>query len=69
MDVERLENAVKEAQRFLGKVRELRDNALHASQTLGKWYIDTGKYTGAVKRSSLDLTMALAELRKPDHLR
>lgn len=68
MDVERLENAVKEAQRFLGKVRQLRDNALHTSQTLGKRYIDTGKYTGAVKRASLDLTRALADLRKPDHL-
>lgn len=67
MDVERLENAVKEAQRFIGKVRELRDNALHTSP-LGKRYIETGKHTGAVKRSSLDLTRALAELRKPDHL-
>lgn len=69
MNIERLENAVKEAQRFLGKVRELRDNALHTSETLGRRYIRTGKHTGAVKRSSLDLTMALAELRKPDHLR
>lgn len=66
MDVDRLENAAKEAQRFLGKVRELRDNALHYSQSLGEQYIDPGKHTGAVKRASLDLTRALAELRKPD---
>lgn len=68
MKVERLENAVKEAQRFLGKVRELRDNAAHADKLSGKRYIETGKHTGAVKRSSMDLTRALAELRKPDHV-
>lgn len=68
MDIERLENAVKEAQRFLGKVRELRDNAVHANESTGRRYIETGKHTGAVKRSSMDLTRALAELRKPDHL-
>lgn len=68
MNIERLETAVKEATRFLGKVKELRDNAIKTDEDEifpGK-YIESGRHTGAVKRSSMDLTRALADLRRPD---
>lgn len=67
MKIERLEAAVKEATRFLSKVKELRDNALHdyANTREGR-YIESGRHTGAVKRSSMDLTRALADLRRSD---
>lgn len=58
-----LQSAKAEALRFLSKVEELEKNDTTENT---KWsYMFGNKHTGAVKRASMDLTRALAELRKP----
>jgi hypothetical protein len=59
-----LEKAKGEALRFLEKVKEL-EQADTGGLALCT-YVWGGKHIGAVKRASMDLTRALAELRKPD---
>jgi hypothetical protein len=63
MNLERLEIAMQEAERFLERARTLqqlvdpdRPWALSANRTA----------SGAVRRASMELTRALTELRKPD---
>jgi len=62
MNIERLIKAKKEALRFLEKVAELEKD------TIGKktGYVYGSKETGAVKRSSMDLTRSLADLRRAE---
>jgi hypothetical protein len=59
--VEKIEEAVSEARRFIK-----RDGVAVAKAKQSRYGLtDCGKESGAVKRSSLDLTRALAEMRKP----
>lgn len=53
-----LDNAVVEAKRFLEKAKLLKDTENVWGKYLGS------KETGAVKRASMDLTRALADLRR-----
>lgn len=61
MNNRKLLNAVDEAHRFLERAKELQNEKVS----------DYGQYwasakTGAVRRASMDLTRALAALRKPE---
>lgn len=57
--------AEKEAERFLEMVQRYRDR--HAADSRFAMYCEMCAYKecGAVRRSSMDLTRALAEMRKP----
>lgn len=57
-----LETAIKEAERFLTRARELRRAAQRAEDTHSLY--SNPKEQGAVRRSSLDLSRALADLRR-----
>jgi hypothetical protein len=59
MDTTRLETAIAEAERFLNQARELQ-----AEQSAAK-YITGSRLSGATRRASMDLTRALADLRRP----
>ena len=48
-----------EAKRFLAAVKAVEDEPEHKS------YLCASKFTGAMRRASMDLTRALADLRKP----
>jgi hypothetical protein len=61
MHVKEIETAIAEAERFIVKAHNA-INAIFASQGCA-WRCP--KETGAVRRSSLDLTRALADMRKP----
>ncbi len=60
MNKANLETAMYEARRFLQKATELYELKIHSGQ-----YYYASKESGAVKRASMDLTRALADLRKP----
>lgn len=64
MNAAKVAMAVAEAERFL-----LRADAVRRSKEkqygTEYHYVDCPKETGAMKRASMDLTRALAELRKP----
>ncbi len=58
MEIEKVEQAIREARRFI-------DKANLALQRVGKSkYFYCGKETAACRRSSMDLTRALADLRR-----
>lgn len=59
MNKNTLEAAMNEANRFLQKATALHELKTHSGQ-----YYYPSKETGAVKRSSMDLTRALADLRR-----
>jgi hypothetical protein len=63
MNIKTLEIAENEAKRFLEKCKELRD---HREEYYHKksYFASGTKFTGAVKRSSMDLSRALADIRK-----
>ena len=68
MDRKKLDAAVTEAKRFLGKVKELPDPVWQESAgfTKGGYFDDNfPKQSGAIRRASMDLTRALADLRRP----
>ena len=58
MNSDKLRIAVAEAERFLSKASELQANPPEYD------FVGT-KETGAVRRASMDLTRALADLRRP----
>ena len=58
MNAKKLEAAVTEANRFLVSVAALKENA---AERYGCY--DASRYTGSVRRASMDLTRALADLR------
>ncbi len=60
MKAETLKAAEAEAKRFLARCAEYRKAA---GDRIGYW--DHPRESGAVKRASMDLTRALADLRKP----
>ena len=53
-----LKRAVAEAQRFIAVAKAVK---VYPERN----YLDTSKETAAAKRASMDLTRALAEMRKP----
>jgi hypothetical protein len=59
-----LAKAKGEALRFLEKVKELEKS--DANESTSHSYYWASKQSGAVKRASMDLTRALAEMRKPN---
>ena len=65
MNVERLQNAIVEAERFIRAAKKV--EIIHSKYANGKPWIRVGEYTkesAACKRASMDLTRALAEVRK-----
>jgi hypothetical protein len=62
MNTDELLETIREAERFILKSRELISARSKRSQYRGE---NLPKEQGAVKRASMDLTRALAELRKP----
>jgi hypothetical protein len=65
MNRNRLAIAVAEAERFLSRVKDLPDPRPY--QCLGRTFMDDNspRESGAIRRASMDLTRALADLRKP----
>jgi hypothetical protein len=69
MDIEKLNNTIEEAERFLKKAKELRDlmeDGKRKMESGDKYYYpsDNPKESGAVRRASMDLTRSLADLRR-----
>jgi hypothetical protein len=55
-------NAISEAERFIDKAKD----ALNcASKVGGVEVLNPGKESGALRRASMDLTRALADMRRP----
>lgn len=66
MNRKKLKIAVDEAKRFLEKAKALPDPEPYTSEHMkGIMYDNFPKQQGAIKRASMDLTRALADLRKP----
>jgi UDP-3-O-[3-hydroxymyristoyl] glucosamine N-acyltransferase len=67
MKLEHLLEAEKEAKRFLSRLKDLKESDLNKTVfTTKEKYLKTtrsSRETGALKRSSLDLTRCLARLR------
>jgi len=63
MNAEKMEKAVAEAERFLAACQAVR-NAAAAQKSAFVDLWNGSRETGAMRRASLDLTRALAELRK-----
>lgn len=61
MNLKKVELAEREAKRFLEKVKELKKRA-----KIDIYAFHGCKETGSVKRSSMDLSRSLSELRKTD---
>ena len=62
MNTKTINAARAEAKRFLRALDEMQ----HAAQIEGNSYVTYGsKHSGAVRRASMDLTRALADLRRP----
>lgn len=59
MNTVKLAIAVQEARRFLDKA------GAYTRESVGKETWQTPKQSGAVRRASMDLTRALADLRRP----
>jgi hypothetical protein len=66
MQIEQIKIAIKEAERFIKLGNEL-IKAKNISRTYGEhtFYNSAPKESGALRRSSLDLTRQLAKMRKP----
>lgn len=71
MNIYKLDTAINEAQRFIARAKTLQ--AVHKQHYAGKGaaatprtFYDFPKDQAAVKRASMDLTRALADLRKPN---
>lgn len=61
MDYKKLDIAIREAHRFIEKAVKAKERITVEGNTV---YITGCKETGACRRASLDLTRALADLRK-----
>ena len=64
MRIERLRDAVMIARAFAKRGGELLDEINGYDSNKGSGYINGSKLSGAVRRSSMELTRKLAELRK-----
>ena len=60
MNTRTLQTAIAEAERFLDLARELQSEQRGAAV-----YFTGSRITGATRRASMDLTRALADLRRP----
>lgn len=65
MNKKTLTVAEDEAERFLAKIRALRDLNNFNTGEIGAYDNNNPREQGAVKRASMDLTRALADLRRP----
>ena len=65
MKPEDIKTAEAEAKRFLARVVEWRKAQRTEAYPLGSYTPATPRESGAMKRASLDLTRALAKMRKP----
>ncbi len=65
MNKRTLTTAENEAERFLAKIRELRELNNFSTGEIGSYHNNNPREQGAVKRASMDLTRALADLRRP----
>jgi len=65
MKAQDINEARKEAKRFLKRIKELKESDMNkiAFMVPGRTYIYTSKESGALKRSSMDLTRALSKMR------
>lgn len=63
MKFDKLAKAEKEAKRFLESIKKLRERTKENKYFVRHGYITGCAETGAVKRASMDLTRALADLR------
>lgn len=65
MNRDKLKTAMEEAERFLKRCRELPEPCPYENEHMkGHMYDFFPKEQGAIKRASMDLTRALADLRK-----
>ena len=64
MKTSTLKIAIAEAKRFIALANQVGIYKTYSGETLPDT-CETGKYAAAAKRASLDLTRALAEMRKP----
>lgn len=69
MKLEKMQYAYAEAERFLDAVTRFRRSVGPEKKyrTKANEHLATSKYTSAVRRASMDLTRALAEMRKNDY--
>ena len=65
MSPEKLKAAIAECKRFLARAAEVETHTYETVYGKKVEAIDPGRAAGAVRRASLDLTRALADLRKP----
>lgn len=69
MKISAVKEAIKEAERFIKAAKKIQTgtawDAKTGSYVPSKDYIEIGKDSGACRRASMDLTRALAEMRKP----
>ena len=66
MNADQIHATIKEAERFIASAKlALKDQAdfIHDGRKIT--YLVAGKKSGALRRASLDLTRALADMRKP----
>lgn len=59
MIIRNVEDAKAEALKFI----DLCDNVLQKKEQPADWYVNAPKQTGALRRSSMDLTRSLSRLR------
>jgi hypothetical protein len=64
MTITEIDNAVNECTRFLVRAKRAKDRIKRDKAERGEWAGTSGRETAALRRASLDLTMALAELRR-----
>lgn len=65
MNKKSLTTAENEAERFLATIRSLRELSNFDAGEIGSYTNNNPRQQGAVKRASMDLTRALADLRRP----
>lgn len=68
MNMKNIKNAEAEAKRFLARIAEYKTavkNAKYVGHYGTEYTAATPKESGALRRSSLDLTRSLADMRKP----
>ncbi len=66
MNIPEIKNAIAEAERFIDRAKDLL-NTVKREETSAYVFesYTVGKESGALRRASLDLTRALADMRKP----
>lgn len=65
MNTSTLRKAIKEANRFLELAAQLEREYIVQEKRSEGWAYASPKTTGAVRRASMELTRALAEMRRP----